>query len=277
MSCIKSSMLAIDSTYQDASQTRPLVVLSEDSPVQSFSGKLKISSDECIHSGIHLELTGMLETNNQPSSIIHQETLALACSGTLHGDTLIPFDYHNQVSIESYQGKTFKIRYIISAFITLDDQQIKLDEKEIFIIITGNRMVICMILEFNLVIPDRGEIQVMLNYPAYSTSATISGMLKLVNVLVGTPFRLSLKRVESLKANGEITRDVEHLAHFTAGEEYEDSTQYLLDLNTLELSPSLKDPNGAFQVGYEVWIEVKTYTENYHTSRPISLFRSSCN
>lgn len=277
MSCIKSSILEIDSPYQDASQNRPLVVLSEDSPVQSFSGKLKISSDECIHSGIHLELTGIFEPNNHPSSIIHQETHSLATSGTLHGDTLIPFDYHNQVTRESYQGKTFKIRYILSAFITLDNQQIKLDEKEILIIITGNRMVMAMILEFNLVIPDRGEIQVMLNNPAYSTSSTITAYMKLVNVEVGTPFRLSLKRVETLNVNGQITQDVEHLAHFTTAEEYEDSTQYLLDLNSLGLSPSIDDPSGAFGVGYEVWIEAKTYTESYHASQPISLFRSSYN
>lgn len=277
MSCIKSSILEIDSPYQDASQNRPLVVLSEDSPVQSFSGKLKISSDECIHSGIHLELTEIFEPNNQPSSIIHQETHSLATSGTLHGDTLLPFDYHNQVTRESYQGKTFKIRYILSAFITLDNQQIKLDEKEILIIITGNRMVMAMILEFNLVIPDRGEIQVMLNNPAYSTSSTITAYMKLVNVEVGTSFRLSLKRVETLNVNGQITQDVEHLAHFTTAEEYEDSTQYLLDLNSLGLSPSIDDPSGAFGVGYEVWIEAKTYTESYHASQPISLFRSSYN
>jgi hypothetical protein len=275
MSYIQSSLLEIDSPYQDASHTRPLVVLSEDSPVRSFSGKLTINSDECIHSGIDLELTGIFEPNNQPSSIIHQETRSLASSGTLRGSTLIAFDYHNQVATESYHGKTFKIRYILSAFITLDNEKIKLDEKEIFIVITGNRMVMCMILEFNLAIPDRGEIQVMLNNPAYSTSATISAMLKLVDVEIGTSFRLSLKRVESLKVNGEITRDVEHVAHFTTGEEYEDSTQYLLDLSSLELSPSTDDTNGAFEVGYEVWIEGKTYTEGYHSSQPISLFRSS--
>lgn len=134
-----------------------------------------------------------------------------------------------------------------------------------------------MCVSFSLEIPEKGEFQVMLNKPSYSTTSSISASLRLVNVPELTSFRLSLKKFESLKCNGEYIKDVEHIGNFEIIEDSEGNEQWVLDLSSLKLSPSLRDEIGTFEVGYEVCIESKINTERLSAVQTISLFRNSYN